>query len=314
MGSGVGTRAAIVRSGISVGVSAASPSISPCAAKLSAGGIDDAENFREIDCVRPLLSAAVLAAAERRAVAVGVGADRVLIASGALSEETYLRALADNLGIAFEPLDGVARMQCPIDNERLIESAAAGLLPLTVDDDLCLVVAPRGTAARRIMRLIEDNPARARRFRFTSAERLNRFVLRYASKALATRASDQLKQKWPMLSAAPPRWQGNFIPVAILGLLLLTAAVLAPTATKLSFEVLLAAGFLAWLGLRLMGVFVDSAARAVSPGLTDDALPVYTVIAALYREAASVDGLIAAIERLNYPALGSKCTKIAIAT
>ena len=35
------------------------------------------------------------------------------------------------------------------------------------------------------MRLIEENPARARRFRFTSAERLNRFVLRYAGKTLA---------------------------------------------------------------------------------------------------------------------------------
>jgi hypothetical protein len=59
------------------------------------------------------------------------------------------------------------------------------MLPLAVDDDLYLVVAPRGAAARQILRLIEENPARARRFRFTSAERLNRFVLRYAGKTLA---------------------------------------------------------------------------------------------------------------------------------
>lgn len=49
----------------------------------------------------------------------GTGADRVLIASGALDEETYLRALADELGVPFEPLDGVARALCPLGDERL---------------------------------------------------------------------------------------------------------------------------------------------------------------------------------------------------
>ncbi len=64
----------------------------------------------------------------------------------------------------------------------------------------------------------------------------------------------------------------------------------------------LAAVFLAWLGLRLAGAFVEPTVCDASPGLPDDALPVYTVIAALYREAASVDGLLTAIERLDYPA------------
>ena len=70
----------------------------------------------------------------------------------------------------------------------------------------------------------------------------------------------------------------------------------------LTFEVMLAAVFLAWLGLRLTGVFVGSTLQAPSPGLTDEALPVYTVMSALYREAASVNGLLSAIERLDYPA------------
>ena len=222
--------------------------------------------FPEIDCVRPLLAADVLAAAEQRAAALGVGADRVLIASGRLSEETYLRALAERLDVAFEPLDGIARALCPIDDERLIESAAAGLLPLAIDDELYLVVAPRGTAARRIIAMIEDTPARAQRFRFTSAERLNRFVLRYAGTALAARASERLQQTWPMLSAAPPRWRGNIVPAAMLGLSTLAAAVVAPATTALVFEVMLAAVFLAWLGLRLTGVFVGShSARSLAP-------------------------------------------------
>jgi cellulose synthase/poly-beta-1,6-N-acetylglucosamine synthase-like glycosyltransferase len=83
---------------------------------------------------------------------------------------------------------------------------------------------------------------------------------------------------------------------------MLAAAAVAPAATMLAVEVTLAAVFLAWLGLRLAGALVEPAARDASPGLPDDALPVYTVIAALYREAASVDGLLTAIERLDYPA------------
>jgi hypothetical protein len=290
------TRATIARSGDLRGNFADRPSISPWSA-------ESADRFPEIDCVRPLLATNVLAAAEQRAAALGVGADRVLIVAGALSEETYLRALGQTLGVVFEPLDGVARALCPVNDERLIESAAAGMLPLAIDDDLCLVVAPRGTAARQILRLIESNSARARRFRFTSAERLNRFTLRCAGKALAGRASEQLKQAWPMLSAATSRRLGNIVRVAIIGLISFASAVLAPTAAMLAFEVSLAAVFLAWLGLRLAGAFVNLPTAEPMPRLIDDALPVYTVIAALYREAASVDGLLSAIERIDYPGI-----------
>ena len=167
MASGIRAEAAIARSREAVGAATDNPLTGPRTTEFTGAG--DARHFREIDCVRPLLALDVLIAAEQRAAAIGVGADRVLIAGGALSEESYLRALGERLGVAFETLDGIPRALCPIDDARLIEAAAAGLLPLAVDDDLCLVVAPRGSATRRIMRLIEDSPARARRFRFTSA-------------------------------------------------------------------------------------------------------------------------------------------------
>ena len=101
----------------------------------------------EIDCLRGLLAADVLAEAEERAHVVGVGADRVLITAGAISEEDYLRRLADTLGLTFDTLDGVRREQCPVDDDRLIEAVAAGMLPLAAGGQLYLVVAPRGTAA-----------------------------------------------------------------------------------------------------------------------------------------------------------------------
>jgi glycosyltransferase XagB len=302
MGVAVRARAAGGRSRVSFGESA-SPSIDPWSDEFADRDAGRAGTCPEIDCVRALLARDVIEAAEDRAAVLGVGADRVLIAAGALSEEAYLRALGDALGVAFEPLDDMPRTLCPLNDDRLIESAAAGMLPLAIDDELYLVVAPRGGATRRILHLIEENPARAQRFRYTSAERLNRFVLRCAGTAIAARAANSLKQKWPMLSAAPPRWRTNFVSVAIVMLLALAAAVVAPAGTMLAFEMALAAVFLAWLGLRLTGAFVEWLVADPLPGPPDDALPVYTVIAALYREAASVDGLLTAIERLDYPGI-----------
>ena len=302
MGGAVQAAAASGRSSESFGEFAGSPSIDPSAAEFADSGAGQAGDCPEIDCVRSLLAADVIDDAVRRATTLGFGADRVLIAAGRLSEETYLRAFGDALGVIFEPLDDRPRTSCPLDDERLIESAAAGMLPLVIEDELTLVVAPRAAAARRILQLIEENPDRARRFRFTSTERLNRFVLRHGDTAIAARATGALKQKWPMLSAAPPRWRTNVASVAIATLLALVAAVVAPAGTMLACEVTLAVVFLAWLGLRLAGALVERLISKPSPGPRDDPLPVYTVIAALYREAVSVDGLLTAIERLDYPA------------
>ena len=259
--------------------------------------------FHEIDCVRSLLPRGVLAGAEERAAALGLGADRVLIASGALDEETYLRALGDSLGVAFEPLDGVPRALCPIGDQRLIESVANGMLPLAAGDDLYLVVAPRGAAARRIAAMIREHPGQARHFRFTSTERLNRFAMHCAGMTIAARAADGLRRTWPMLSAGPPRWRGNAVRLAMSGLAALAAATLATTATLVAVEIVLAALFLAWLALRLVCIVVGGAPQKRSHEPAERELPVYTVIAALYREAASVDGLLTAIERLDYPGI-----------
>jgi cellulose synthase/poly-beta-1,6-N-acetylglucosamine synthase-like glycosyltransferase len=296
MQSDVATKAAMTRLRADFSASADSPSINP-------GTSDEStRRHRELDCIRHLLPADVLAAAQERATVIGTGADRVLIASGAIDEETYLRALAFSLGIAFEPLDAIPRAQCPLADERLISSATAGLLPLTSDDGLAIVVAPRGTAARRIIQLIKNSPAFAPNFRLTSAERFDRFVVRHADKALAARASELLKHDWPLLSAASETRLGGIVAMASIATLPIAAYLFTPVVTVAALEVLLATVFLAWLALRLAGAFIKRRAPDRSAGLADEALPVYTIISALYREAASVEGLLRAIERFDYPA------------
>jgi cellulose synthase/poly-beta-1,6-N-acetylglucosamine synthase-like glycosyltransferase len=257
--------------------------------------------FAELDCVRGMIADEAIDAAETRAAQLGVGADRVLIATGAINEETYLRALGASLGVPFEPLDHVTRAMCPLTDARLIDSAAQGMLPLVIDGGLRLVVAPRLLAARRIGCLIDHDPHLARLFCFTTNERLLRLAMRHAGKTIVGRASTWLAQTWPALSAAPPRWRGGFVPLIVVGSVLLGIAMLATTVAAYAAEILLAAAFLAWVGLRLAAAFVDGPPPRRARRLPDEQLPTYTVIAALYREAKSVDGLLAAFERLDYP-------------
>ncbi len=270
-------------------------------ADLASGRRPEPVACPEIDCLRGRLAAKAIDAAEDRATRIGVGADRVLITAGTVSEESYVRSLSRALGVDFEPLDGIARAQCPIDDDRLIEAGAAGLLPIESDGALSLVVAPRGTAARRIVRLLENYPNLKARFRLTSAERLNRFVFRYGAKRIGTLAAEQLFTAWPNLSAAPRRRRGNIAPVTSIALVVPLAFATVMAQSIAVAQVLLTTLFLAWLALRLVGTFIHRPKPGPPFHIRDDELPVYTIIAALYREASSVDGLLAAFEQLNYP-------------
>lgn len=143
MGVAVLNRPAASRPGGSLVESADSPSI--------VGG--GPSRCPEINCIRHLLSNATIDAAERRAASLGVGADRALINAGTLSEEIYLRELDARAGIPFEPLEDVPRDACSLADERLLEAATHGILPLRQGKETSFVVAPRGLAVRRILQM-----------------------------------------------------------------------------------------------------------------------------------------------------------------
>ena len=105
--------------------------------------------------------------------------------------------------------------------------------------------------------------------------------------------------RWPQLSAAPRRWR---LPVwlAALAITILAAFCVFPGETRTAIEAGAAFAFLAWLMLRLIGSFL--APPLVRPArISERGLPVYTIIVALYREAAAVEGLVAALRALDYP-------------
>jgi hypothetical protein len=257
--------------------------------------------FPELDPLRDRFSAAALAHAERRASALGVGADRVLVAAGHIAEDDYLHAYARMSGFAFDSLDHIPRTACPLDDDGLLDAATKGILPLVVNGETIHVVAPRGIATRRLLLLERSNPKLRRQLRVTSTWRLNRFVLRNCGTAWGTRAADALRTATPQLSAASTHWAIPKWCWAVIAALIAATIVSAPEAVLAVVYVSFSFLFLAWMALRLLGVCVRHTKGRRSPSLADADLPVYTVMAAIYGEAASVADLVKSIRQIDWP-------------
>jgi len=254
----------------------------------------------ELHCVAQLVGADALSLAELRAERLGTGADRALIAMGALDEETYVRALAADLGVAFADLDDLPRAACPLPDAGLIEAAAAGMATLTTGDGSVWLIAPRRLAARGLTDLIRTGRAPVRQFRLTTTRRLDAFVQRACGATIAERAANGLAGERPLYSAARLGRQNAWRPQAMLTLAV-AAVTLALATAPLATEALLALFFIAWLALRLAAALTPRPCEGRPKERPDPALPVYTVIAALYREAGSIHGLLRSIEQLDYP-------------
>ena len=259
----------------------------------------------ELDCVRHVLHPAVIEAAERRSAEVGVGVDRVLIAQGVIDEDAYLRRLKLHHGFATEAFDDATRADCPLSDRQLFDAASRGILPLWRNGELWWIIAPRGYAVRRLIGKL----SRRSRVALASARDFNRFLMREAGPVFAAAAADGLRRLEPKLSAAPmPRPQSRWRRAARaawrwtrnLGFgLAFTLPTAFPTEAAGAG---LAVWFLAFSALRLSATFAAAEPPRRLRRLADRELPVYSVIVALYREAASVDPLLRALARLDYPA------------
>lgn len=250
----------------------------------------------EIDCLRGVLPTETLRAAISRAVEVGTGADRVLVAQGVIDEIAYLEHLSAHTGIAIDSLASIGDGDCALDASQHAYAAQSGILPLRIDGELVYAIAPRADTAGTLARLVQDDPTVARRLRFTTAARLQDFLL-YKSPALARRAVDHLHHIRPDLSARPRRHLVTRILIALLAITI--GAALIWSILHVIGDAL-AVWFLACIALRIVAALTSRRQPKIAR-IQDHELPVYSVIVALYREAISVAPLLAAIEALDYP-------------
>lgn len=256
--------------------------------------------FPELDCVRHLLPVGVIAEAERRAREVGVGADRTLIAAGAISEHDYVAALARHLGVTFERLDETPRSAFPFDDEQLLLVPVSGILHLEDKNGKRKVVAlgENWFTARNLWMRGEQGDLFDRVHLTTSADMQN-FVDRHCANAIVHRAADRLKDTQPQFSAAFST-RGIRLFFALVGVLVAAGLLFAPAGTHVALATFFSLLFIFWTGLRMLALMnVNTAKRSTTPHPHD--LPEYTVIVALKNEASVVRQLVGGLNALKYP-------------
>jgi cellulose synthase/poly-beta-1,6-N-acetylglucosamine synthase-like glycosyltransferase len=250
----------------------------------------------ELAAVRHLVDPAVLEAASRRASGIGVGGDEVLRACGVLPTDTITKTIAARLGIAFDPLDDDLLAE-----GHLLDALKTGVLRRRyADGTRAITVAPRGLKLRDLAVAIRHNPELRRSVRLTSPERMAAYVRRLGAGALAEQAAEGLRNWRPDLSAAAHGRHGLRRAAMLTALFMALCGYFFPHEVLATVEVILGGAFLAWITLRLHACQIPRAkpAKLVIP---EHALPYYTIVVALYREARVVRSLVEALQRMDYP-------------
>jgi cellulose synthase/poly-beta-1,6-N-acetylglucosamine synthase-like glycosyltransferase len=268
-------------------------------------GVFDEGPADELDCLRRVLAPELLRAAETRARELGIGADQVLILGGIIDEEAYLQRLAFHTGIAIEDFSKLGRGDSPLRTREILKAAELGLIRFWRVGRPTWTVAPRHLAARTLCRLVVSYPELTKLLRLATSPNLHQFLLHQTSDVIGRAAAGGLRRRFPKMSAAPaglakPRWRRHLQrfkgPFGIAALMLLP-----PIIALDAWSVVLALWFLAFIAFRFLGSFVPRRPQPKLRRLRDDQLPVYTIIAALYREAKSVAPLMQAIDEFDYP-------------
>jgi cellulose synthase/poly-beta-1,6-N-acetylglucosamine synthase-like glycosyltransferase len=248
---------------------------------------------------------------ERLRIAVRARANgtsfRTELAACDLVDEAGLRnAFAAELGLA--TVDRV-------DPEQLVMSDADCLALLRrrtgshpamirgLDGDTAIVLSSDRMDMRTVARTLARAPHLRGRLRAASGTATRRALIERASPLLAAQAVHGLSMRFPDLSAriVASAWQGFVLGAAVVGIPLMFALwmnlALATLHAVSSFF------FLACVGLRF------AAMKSATPPRLEplvpvpaDRLPTYSVLVALYKEAEIVPDLIAAMERLLWPA------------
>ncbi|WP_454683208.1 glycosyltransferase [Ancylobacter moscoviensis] len=245
------------------------------------------------------LSAADIHYTRRRARRLDVGVDEVLLASGVASADELARGAARTLGVGFEPLGaGPATSPSRLHDDDMAAMLRTGLMRRA---DGRLVVAARGLALRRFATDLARDPRLRQRVALTSPERLAALVRRRFEVQLGWRAAYRLRERRPDLSAGT---LGASRSGFALGILALAALFLIVSATSIVGTWVMAVLFsLVLLGGAILQLTACTLApqAPTAPLRRDHALPYYTLIVPLYREARVVPQLLDALAALDYP-------------
>lgn len=227
----------------------------------------------------------------------GVSADAALLAEGLVSDETFYRALAAHLGAVFVDAETVL---APLADPAA--TAERGFARLADNPRrLHWLFAPSGAGVARLIgaaRAANSRPlfAVTTRSRFLDAARRGHtHDLACMMAAFSAECAD------PGLCARPALTRAT-IAAAIGAIAALLACLLGPLETpSLCAALVLASLFLASVFLRLFACAASFDKVDDAAWIDESRLPAYTIVVALYKEAAVVRQLARALDRLDYP-------------
>ena len=239
------------------------------------------------------LPLAVLARASEDARRLDVSADAALLATGTVGEDDVYRALARHVGAAF--VTGGVRIAPGTD---YAAAATAGIAPLQRwPGGPRWLIAPRGAAIRALIAAASDRHTLV----VTSPRRFEALLRQCCAERVAADAATTLEIAAPGQSAAhlmSPAFlptMAGLVMVATLALWLNRGWAVA------SVGVVLWVSFAVACAQRISAAFASLEVPPPVRPLPDRDLPTYTVVVALYREAAMSGEIVTALERLDYP-------------
>jgi hypothetical protein len=245
------------------------------------------------------VAARTLADAARRARDQGVGADEILIAEGLIDERFYYRALARRLNCAY--VERAAALAPGFDYRAAMRTSVARADPRRESFDW--LMAPRGLEIHKLLALGSGGgrDILGRRVAICAPGIFSALVRAAARHPLANDASFALSRADARLSANAPqlRWSNRvsvaFSLLVLIGLLALSSRLLAVVSLNLS------ALFFGGIFVRLCAVAASGRTPSPPPPLTDRALPTYTIIAPMHREANIAAQFLRALRAIDYP-------------
>ncbi len=250
------------------------------------------------------LDCASLIACTRRAQELGVSAMEVLIFDGYMEETAYYRALAHKVGVPFFDAD---RLSTPHTLGRLTpynepqRLAKAPVLSFMQPQGRFYLTAPRGAGVIAFMEHVRaSTPPHNTSLALTSPRLLQDVCVRlYGADILA-----QALQDLPLDESAR-RLPSLLWLIAAGCCVLLLAFIMLPTLMKTLALISITLIFLIGVALRVNALEHAFSAPTLpdttSPPTANGALPRYSILVPLYKEAHMVPQLLAALYALNYP-------------
>ena len=245
------------------------------------------------------LDRATLSCACALAVQWGVEPHEVLIANGWLTEDVYYRALAEAAGLAFTADVTVREAPLP-ENPR--QSLAPGLLRARAQARL--IAAPTSLRPNALRTMFAQLAPYG--LALATPRSVRNAIYHHFAPSLMQGAVETLATRRPTLSAGcpAPLWQ-RYAFIAGTGMLF-GASLIAPSEILCAVTLLLALLFVPVITLRIIAAYglLRGQSDKLDPRAARDdvALPTYTILAPLYREAHMLPGLIQALTHLDWPA------------